>query len=440
MSLTPSPSVSRGSVILQPSYFTSSLYVNPLREDICNLIQVYIEQYMQAPCTQPFALFKTIWTSQGWSWLHFKVFDARTREMFLRVTTRLFLEHLVETQPPLNRVVALFGLYTFFMTQPSTSTPSLYSITRVQIPLDVYSSLLNLPSTLTAPHVSPIQPHATYILSQLVTSNVFHILPQSSLNPQNPCILPREVFVHDNIQAASYEHVPRVNASARMGAQSSTPVTQFEPPSGVSGTGKKKGRPSKREKIKKAKEALVALDKWLEKTSFNPAPSPRRDHTCATTSEQQPRSSTITTLSPPQISISDRPAATMETYQNLKRQLIESLLSVSSEFPSTISIPAPLESTPGSQALHRANSSILNRLRKIDQMAAEKGLEVGGEEGGERTGLTRVEKASVELGVEGCIGRIGGILMLLEGAGLGEEEGRKGEADEEVEEGAVAER
>ena len=48
-------------------------------------------------------------------------------------------------------------------------------------------------------------------------------------------------------------------------------------------------------------------------------------------------------------------------------------------------------------------------MRRIDRMAAERGLEVGGE-GGERTGLARVEKAVTSHG--------GGLLNLLEGAGL----------------------
>ncbi len=50
-------------------------------------------------------------------------------------------------------------------------------------------------------------------------------------------------------------------------------------------------------------------------------------------------------------------------------------------------------------------------------MAAEKGLEVGGE-GGEKTGLARVEKAVEELRQGTGVGASGGILGLLEGAGM----------------------
>jgi hypothetical protein len=91
MSLVPSPSTSRGGITVQPSYFTSSLYVNPLRDDILHLIQVYMEHYVQTQPVQPFALFKTIWNRIGWTWMHFKIFDSRSRDTFLKVTLRLFL-------------------------------------------------------------------------------------------------------------------------------------------------------------------------------------------------------------------------------------------------------------------------------------------------------------------------------------------------------------
>jgi len=135
MSLAPSPSASRGGITVQPSYFTSSLYIHPLRDDILHLIQVYTEQYIQTQPTQPFALFKTIWNGLGWTWMHFKVFDSRSRDTFLKVTMRLFLERMVDTEPPLNRVVGLFGLYIFYTTQPRTDAPSLHSTKHIEIPM-----------------------------------------------------------------------------------------------------------------------------------------------------------------------------------------------------------------------------------------------------------------------------------------------------------------
>lgn len=90
MSTVPSPTVSRGDLTLQPAYFTSSLFVNPLREDISHLIRLFAEKYLTGDLKEPFALFKKIWAEQGWSCFHFKVFDARSREKFVTVTLRLF--------------------------------------------------------------------------------------------------------------------------------------------------------------------------------------------------------------------------------------------------------------------------------------------------------------------------------------------------------------
>jgi len=89
--IVPAPSSTRGEVTLQPSYFTSSLFVLNFREDILYLIQTFHDQYFQTHPTQPFTLFKAIWDIQGWTWMHLKVFDARAREAFLGVAVRLFL-------------------------------------------------------------------------------------------------------------------------------------------------------------------------------------------------------------------------------------------------------------------------------------------------------------------------------------------------------------
>jgi hypothetical protein len=89
--MSAAPSAGRGEITLQPSYFTSSLYVDPLRHDIQHLIHVFTEQYLQSQTPLPFLLFKKVWAMQGWTWIHFKVFDARARDSFLRVTARLFI-------------------------------------------------------------------------------------------------------------------------------------------------------------------------------------------------------------------------------------------------------------------------------------------------------------------------------------------------------------
>ena len=90
MSLAPTPSAARGDLILQPPFFTSSLFVNPFREDILHLTDTFIQEFSD-DVTQPFALFKRLWQEQGWTYMHLKVFDARTRHIYLTVACRLFV-------------------------------------------------------------------------------------------------------------------------------------------------------------------------------------------------------------------------------------------------------------------------------------------------------------------------------------------------------------
>ncbi len=146
----PSPSIGRGEVVLQPNYFTSSVYVKALRDDLSMLILKYHEAYSHDVSIKPFSLFKTVWLSMGWNWLHFKVFDNRSRHKFLEVTLRLFLgekyhdvccdltkvlvERTVKTEAPFTRAVSLFAVYTFFYTQVKDPIPSLYLVANIPIP------------------------------------------------------------------------------------------------------------------------------------------------------------------------------------------------------------------------------------------------------------------------------------------------------------------
>jgi hypothetical protein len=408
MSLCSSPSASRGTIVVQPSYFTSSLYVDPLRQDISHLTRIFAEQYVQSNLNQPFALFRTLWHAQGWPWLHFKVFDSASRHSFLKVTARLFMgqqvrcfhrgfkliisasERLATGEPTFARVVGLFALYTFFSTQLSCSTPPIYSIQNIPIYTgtsnsrvyrvetntlaDTYTSLLSLPALLTTEYLSPLQPHTTYILSTLIDSKVFQIIPVSSLHAHNPRELPRERFIHDN------EVVVPDDAKGK----------------GKADAPKKKGRPTKRDRAKKAKGALASLEKWLDKTAYTPlrATNPISDEAGDGISEE-PVPPLVTT----HILLSNPPSKSRNSYQIQKTALIDSITK---------------SSTQGEGLLERANQAILARMRKIDQMAAEKGLEVGGE-GGERTGLARVEKAVAQMD---STARREGLLGLLEGRGM----------------------
>ncbi|GJE87668.1 hypothetical protein PsYK624_037510 [Phanerochaete sordida] len=432
MSTAPAPSVTRGEILLQPSYFTSSLFVDPLREDIAQLVQVFAQAFLLPkqrsqpdvaqpdddivmgpvvdalrpresqpttsvdPVSKPFAFFKMLWRDFGWSWFHFKVLDGRAREVFIRVVLRCFSEYFIEDVNPLAQTVALFGMYTFFMTQPTDSTPPLHAVKHIPLPLDTYNTLLELPTHLVEPHLHPLQPYAAHLLQTLLSAQAFHILPKSSLRAQNPSDIPRERFVEDTAE---------------------TPTEA---------TAKKKGRPSRRDKARKAKDAVAALDRWLDKSTYT---YPETAHGVGEGSAHDPPKTTHTLISHP-------PAASRAIYSMEKSSLLNvidppgSALQIVAAGPDASASRQPV---PGvdpidagarqgggdpreREALARANDAVLARLKKIDEMAAERGLEVGGE-GGEKTGLARVERAVREFqGGKG--GSRGGILSLLEGAGL----------------------
>ena len=97
-----------------------------------------------------------------------------------------------------------------------------------------------LPDALDGEFLHPIRPHVVYVQSNLLQAHVFHILPHAEMHPLGPRALPREVVAED-VEVA-----------------------------------KKKGRPSKRERIKKARDSLVALDGLCEDVLGSP-PSGTRE-------------------------------------------------------------------------------------------------------------------------------------------------------------------
>jgi hypothetical protein len=266
----------------------------------------------------------------------------------------------------------------------------------------MYRTLLALPASLSPAHLLPLQPYATYLLSVLLSSRAFHILPKSSLRPQNPTELPRGRFVEDTTDTAS-----------------------------ESSTAKKKGRPSKRDKARKAKDAVAALDRWLEKNTYTFPDS-------ATEDGGGPGVVATATVKTTHTLISHPPTGSRAIYSMEKTRLLNIIdrsgtsprpdnaagrSNVDGSQPPMLPVnlidPAKKQAITDAhgplerEALARANDAVLARLKRIDEMAAERGLEVGGE-GGEKTGLSRVERAVQEF-KEG--GR-GGIMSLLEGAGL----------------------
>ncbi|KAG6911557.1 hypothetical protein DXG01_011859 [Tephrocybe rancida] len=325
---------------------------------------------------QPFALFKNLWAAQGWKWLHLMVFDDRPREMFLNVIHRLFLERMVKTEAPFSRAVALFGLYTFYSTQPQDTAPRLYNIRHIPIPLglvsleliltppnrsnkDQFVSLKALPSSLTVDHLQPLQPHVSYILSVLLRGKVFFLTPYTETGSLTPRDIPREIFVEEGT------------------------VLQLDP-----NAPKKKGRPTKRDKVKKARQNLDSLDKWLHDTS------PPLSTVVASSSSSLDSSASIDPIS-----------LTLERYQAEKAYILDSIDSRSTN--------TALSSHAGT-ALQKSNQFVLERLKAAEGLFS---ADISLAQGNESTGLTRVERAVKEIGEANSLGRQGGALNLLEGAG-----------------------
>lgn len=99
---------------------------------------------------------------------------------------------------------------------------------------------------------------------------------------------------------------------------------------------------------------------------------------------------TATTAQTTHVTLLQRPLGALNSYREKKKAALN-----------------VLEDSGHTDAVDRAGSRVLRRLREIDAAAAERGLEVGSE-GGELSAIGRVEKAVNERQV----------LSLLEGGGL----------------------
>jgi hypothetical protein len=246
--------------------------------------------------------------------------------------------------------------------------------------IDQFELLLEMPRT-----IPPmLAPYASQVLSALTNAKVFYILPVSEIGPYNPRMLPREVYIEDVDEMAERDsHTAPLESEVDLQVPG---LNSTEEDAMATRVPKKKGRPSKRDIAKRAKEAVAGLDRWLERTNWvaqvasgdGAGPSRARG----------------------QALLSHAPTASRAKYGVQKARVLGTLLE--------------REEGNGVEALERANLEVLGRLKKIDAMAAERGMEVGGE-GGELTGLGRVERAAGELAKGGI-----GILGLSQGAGLSE--------------------
>ncbi|KAG5653350.1 hypothetical protein H0H81_000972 [Sphagnurus paluster] len=223
------------------------------------------------------------------------------------------------------------------------------------------TSLHALPDSLAANHLQPLQPIARLIIHVFSRDNVFFIIPNSDLGALKPRELPREIFVDEgNI----------------------LPLDPAAP--------KKRGRPTKRDRAKKARLAIDDLDRWIKDTA---------------TLSTSPSTSTLV-LPPTSDSIADDPLlSTLQRYHDEKTQILNSIDNQSE--------PTTLSSHIGT-VVNKANKFVLERLKAAEGLFTLDRVLVNSSE---RAGVARVERAVNELGNLTPLGRNGGALSLLEGAG-----------------------
>lgn len=179
-----------------------------------------------------------------------------------------------------------------------------------------------------------------------LTDHVFFVVPRSDLGALQPRDLPREIFVDEATILPTDLNAP-----------------------------KKKGRPTRRDKAKKATAALDSLNTWLEKTPQIP-----------TAPGQSSRTPTTNTL---------------ELYQIQKSLMLDAVYA----FPATSDEQSSIE---------RANRFVLDRLKAAEELVS---ADVFGTsmEGNPNAGLARVERVVEAVD---ATDRRSGILSLLEGAGM----------------------
>ncbi|KAG9096608.1 hypothetical protein FS749_008126 [Ceratobasidium sp. UAMH 11750] len=228
MSLKPTVALHGALPVLQPEYYYSDVFLTQLRLDLDKLLTDFAhcllnkpdqdglpassgttDQTGTSPEQSSFGIFKTCWVSNHWRFIHLRCLDAIGRAAFLHVLHRMFLGEypasstLIPTVAASQRVLtgpllseasllyqenamklgALYGLYTFHMTQPA----QLYQLKQIPIPIDHLQQLFQLPLNFEYPH----KLLATHLITTLISNKAFRVLPVSDLRPLNPTVLPQ---------------------------------------------------------------------------------------------------------------------------------------------------------------------------------------------------------------------------------------------------------
>lgn len=189
---------------------------------------------------------------------------------------------------------------------------------------DRFKQLIGLSNTLASGQLVPLREPVLFVTATMIQDQIFYLLPSSETGSENPRALPREVLVTDPA------------------------ITGIE-----AGGQRKRGRPSRREKAKRAQEALASLDSRL---GSSPAETPIAE----------------------------------DSFSNYEREKAE--------------LMAALESGGNMGAVTQANTIVLERMREAQAALGDDGALV---DPTRSAGVARVERV-VQAGNVGVFGLLGG--------------------------------
>ncbi|KAG8947192.1 hypothetical protein FRC04_010915 [Tulasnella sp. 424] len=139
-----------------------------------------------------------------------------------RIRPRPIKKRIEKKESGAVQAAALFGLYTFYGTQPDPSTGYTY-LNKIPIAIDTYVYVLTLPEVVP----QPLSNHVLYVLKTFIEDETFTILPDSSLHPYQTRDLPNATLV-------PYEYTAR------------------------------DGRPTKPQLVARTRHAVNKLDNWVQ--------------------------------------------------------------------------------------------------------------------------------------------------------------------------------
>ncbi|KAG9103498.1 hypothetical protein FRC06_010380 [Ceratobasidium sp. 370] len=196
MSLKPTVTLHGALPVLQPEYYYSDVFLTPLRLDLDKLLADFAhcllnkpdqdglpasssttDQTGASPEQNSFRIFKTCWVSNHWGFIHLRCLDAIGRAAFLHVLHRMFFGEC----PVSSRLIPTVAASQRVLTGPSLSEASLLYQENV-LKLGALYGLYTFHMT---------QPAQLYRLKQIPVPIAFRVLPVSDLRPLNPTVLPQ---------------------------------------------------------------------------------------------------------------------------------------------------------------------------------------------------------------------------------------------------------